>query len=277
MRAQLENYARGEGLAWIEDPSNRDARIARTLLRADIFPRLLGRWPGAPGSLTRTAQHMAEAAHLLDELAALDLGACLQADGGLDVSGLAPLSAARQRNVVRFWIRRRGLRVPPPAVLDQLATHVARLPQTRHARVAWADGEIRRYRDRLVLRRHSGAPQPFVLAWSPPAPLDVAGRRLRVVDGLGEGLSRQRLSGRQLTVRSRRGGEICQLAGRTHHTTLKKLLQTAGVPPWERSSLPLVFVDDELAAIGDRWVCEPFRARAGESSWRIVLEHDFEK
>lgn len=276
-RAQLEIYARAEGLTWIEDPSNRDARVARSLLRVDVFPRLLKRWPDTPRSLARAAQHMAEAAHLLDELAALDLASCQQADGSLDIGGLAPLSTARQRNVVRFWIRRRGLRAPSPAVLDQLATHVARLPQTRHALVAWAEGEIRRYRDRLVLRRRSGAPEPFLLAWNPPAPLDLAGLRLRVVDGLGEGLSQQRLSGRQLTVRSRRGGEICQLAGHGHHTRLKKLLQTAGVPPWERSGLPLVYVDDQLAAIGDRWVCEPFQARAGERSWRIVVEHDFDE
>jgi tRNA(Ile)-lysidine synthase len=276
-RAQLEGYARAEGLTWIEDPSNRDTHIARSLLRVDVFPRLLKRWPGAPGSLARTAQHLAEAAHLLDDLAALDLAVCLQADGSLDIGGLAPLSTPRQRNVVRFWIRRRGLRAPAPAVLDQVVAHVSRLPQTRHALVGWAEGEIRRYRDRLVLRRASSAPQPFVLAWNPPAPLDLAGRRLRVVEGHGEGLSRQRLSGRRLTVRSRRGGETCQLGGRRHHTRLKKLLQTAGVPPWERSTLPLVYVDDQLAAIGDRWVCEPFQARAGENSWRIVLEHDFDE
>jgi tRNA(Ile)-lysidine synthase len=275
-RAQIERYARTEGLAWIEDPSNRDARIARSLLRAEVFPRLLKRWPEAPRSLARAARHMAEAAHLLDELAALDLASCQQPDSSLDTGGLARLSEARQRNIVRFWIRARGLRAPSPALLEQVTAQVARLPQTRHAVVAWADGEVRRYRDRLVLRRRFEAPQPFVLAWNPPAPLELTGRRLRVVAGLGDGLSQQRLSGRRLTVRSRRGGEICQLAGRSHHTKLKKLLQAAGVPPWERSSLPLMYVDDELAAIGDRWVCEPFRARADEGSWRIVLEHDFD-
>lgn len=275
-RAQLVSYARAEGLTWIEDPSNRDARIARSLLRVDIFPRLLERWPDVPRSLARVAGHMAEAAHLLDELAALDLASCQQADGSLDTGGLAALSASRQRNVVRFWIRARGLRAPSSAVLDQVTRHVAHLPQTRHALVTWADGEVRRYRDRLVLRRRSRAPQPFEFGWNPPAPLDLAGQRLRVVAGLGDGLSQQRLSGRRLTVRSRRGGEICQLAGRSHHTKLKKLLQTAGVPPWDRSGLPLVYVDDELAAIADRWVCEPFRARVGERSWRIVLEHNLD-
>ena len=275
-RAQLGRYARTAGLVWIEDPSNRDPRIARSLLRMEIVPRLRNRWPDVSRSLARSARHMAEAAQLLDELAVLDLAVCREPDGSLKTGGLAALSTARQRNVVRLWIRSRGLRAPSPAVLDQVITHVAHMPKTRHALVRWTDGEIRRYRDRLVLLRRSGTSPPFVLTWNPPAPLDVFDQRLHVVAGVGDGLSQEQLSGRRLTVRSRRGGEVCRLAGRKHRTKLKKLLQTAGVPPWERSGLPLVYVDDELAAIADRWVCEPFQARAGERSWRIVLERDLE-
>jgi len=44
------------------------------------------------------------------------------------------------------------------------------------------------------------------------------------------------------------------------------------VPPWERSRLPLIYVNDELAAIGDRWVCEPFAARTHEAGWKLELE-----
>jgi hypothetical protein len=36
--------------------------------------------------------------------------------------------------------------------------------------------------------------------------------------------------------------------------------------------LPLVYVDDELAAVGDLWACEPFAARLGEEALRLVLE-----
>lgn len=270
-RAQLERYARSEGLTWIEDPSNRDARIARSRLRLRLVPQLLSFWPDAARRLARSARHMAEAAQLLDDLAGLDLAGCQQPDGSLSTDGLAVLSAARRRNAVRFWIRSHGLRAPSPAVLDQVAMQVAGTPQTRHALVTWPDGEIRRYRNRLVVGHRTDVPQPFMLTWSPPAPLDLAGQRLHVVSGIGDGLSQQRLAGRRLTVRSRRGGEVCQLAGRRHHSRLKKLLQAAGVPPWERAALPLVYVDDELAAIADRWVCEPFQARAGEPSWRIVL------
>jgi tRNA(Ile)-lysidine synthase len=59
---------------------------------------------------------------------------------------------------------------------------------------------------------------------------------------------------------------------RGHHHKLKKLLQEAGVPPWERARMPLIYIDGDLAAVGDRWVCEPYGAEADEPSFMLVLE-----
>jgi len=117
------------------------------------------------------------------------------------------------------------------------------------------------------------------LPWDPAEALELPdlGLRLRALATHGEGLSQARIGAAPLTVRRRRGGEICQLPGRSHHHKLKKLLQEAHVPPWERQRLPLVYVDGELAAIGDRWVCEPYVARANEAGWKLRLESMQEK
>jgi len=76
-----------------------------------------------------------------------------------------------------------------------------------------------------------------------------------------------------MTIRFRRGGERCRLTGHKQSKSLKKLLQEWGVPPWERDCLPLIYCDDELAAIADMAICEGFSARAGESGlslqWQI--------
>jgi tRNA(Ile)-lysidine synthase len=217
---------------------------------------------------------MADLATLLDEVAAQDLAGCQAPDGSLHIPALRRHSRNRQRNALRYWVRRGGLRAPSAKTLDHILEHLARTPQTRHCVVAWPEAEIRRYRDRLELLARRGAPQPFEFSWTPPRPLDLPGqsRRLAAVATLGAGLSQERTGAGSVIVRSRRGGELCRLAGRTHHTKLKKLLQAAGVPPWERARLPLVYVDGALAAIGDRWVCEPFQARPSEPAWRIVLE-----
>ena len=46
----------------------------------------------------------------------------------------------------------------------------------------------------------------------------------------------------------RRGGERLRLAGRGSRD-VKRLLQEAGLPPWERERVPLVWHDDTLVAV----------------------------
>uniref|UniRef100_UPI002148CA95 tRNA lysidine(34) synthetase TilS n=1 Tax=Tahibacter caeni TaxID=1453545 RepID=UPI002148CA95 len=56
-----------------------------------------------------------------------------------------------------------------------------------------------------------------------------------------------------LTVRFRRGGERLRPHDDTHTRELRDLLQLAGVPPWQRGFLPLVYAGDELLAVADLW------------------------
>ncbi|WP_373507790.1 tRNA lysidine(34) synthetase TilS, partial [Thiocapsa sp.] len=75
-RATLEQYVRSFGLSWIEDPSNTSLRMDRNYLRNSIVPLLRARWPGLSATLSRSAGHCAEAAQLVDGLAAELMGAC---------------------------------------------------------------------------------------------------------------------------------------------------------------------------------------------------------
>ncbi len=273
-RIELERYARTQNLSWIEDPSNRTLEIGRNLLRHGVMPVLRERWPTAGRQLAQAARHAAEAASLLDELAQADLAACAE-DDKLTVSALKRLPSPRQRNVLRYWIRARGFRVPSTKQIELLQAQLAGEPRTRHAAIRWRGAELRRYRDSLVLRAITPpATGTGAVPWdgTRPLPLPSIGRRLRLSPVQGRGLARARVNGAIYSVRFRQGGETCRLPGRTHHHKLKKLLQEAGVPPWERAQLPLLFVNGEIAAIGDRWVCEPFAAKPDEPGWVVVLE-----
>jgi tRNA(Ile)-lysidine synthase len=274
-RPALHAYARHEKLIWIEDTSNADEHLARNFLRRCVLPRLETRWPQAARSLTRSARHAAQAANLLDELAQADLAACrAEPAGALRVSALLGLSPARQSNLLRFWIGQHSLPLPSEHQLDTLRHQLQHLPRSRHACVRWPGAEVRRYRDVLT-----AVPATTILPswpdreWDMAVPLDhPGGWRLCAIPAVGRGLARVRLQGRRVHVQARRGGETCQLPGRGHHHKLKKLLQEAGVPPWDRARLPLVYVDDELAAVGDLWTCEPFAAHRGEEALRLVVE-----
>ena len=51
---------------------------------------------------------------------------------------------------------------------------------------------------------------------------------------------------KSLLVRLRAGGERLQPDPRRPRRTLKNLFQEAGVPPWQRERMPLLFCGDDL-------------------------------
>lgn len=272
-RTYLEQYARQAGLRWLEDPSNRDQRLARNFIRHRVLPALATRWPTAGERLAQAARHAAEANTLLQELAEADTGPCRLADGALHVPALLALPLPRQRNVLRFWLREQGCPSPTTAQTELLLVQLNKTPDTRRGFFSLGKTRLARYRDRLA--RYVPAPAVSgVLPWDGNAPLLIppGDRWLRLRRADSGGLAQSRVNGAAMEVRFRRGGETCRLPGRRHHHKLKKLLQQAGVPPWERAQLPLLYINDELAAIADRWVCTPYAAQPGEPGYVVTLE-----
>lgn len=280
-RRALAAYALSERLDWIDDDTNRDLSRSRNFLRHQILPQLSERWPEAPAQMARSAHHMAQAASLLEELAAEDLMVCqTELPSELRISTLQKWSQERQRNLLRFWFRSRGFASPPEPRMQQMLQYLRQDPRTRKATVQWTGAVLYRYRDRLRIAPPWPVPEPsWRESWEPATPLAIpgTGQQLRAMACIGAGLSCSRIAGKSLSVRWRQGGEICHLPGRRHRHKLKKLLQAAGVPPWERGHLPLIYVDEELAAVADRWICQPYCTRAGEQGLLIVLERDHQQ
>lgn len=272
-REALARYAQTQQLRWIEDASNRDEELARNFLRHRIWPAMAERWPQAAERLALAASHQGGALRLLDQLAAIDLAPVVTTDGELSIEALLPLPAERQANLLRYWVRMSGVDAPSEPVLQQILAQVRRCPVSRHALIRWGNAEVRRYRDRLLLRQWAPpAPAGWEATWDPATTLEIpaTGWTLRAQTATGAGLARSRIAHRSLRVRFRRGGERCRVRGHTHK--VKKLLQEAGIPPWERARLPLIYIGAELVAIGDRWICDPYAARAEEPGVLLVLD-----
>jgi tRNA(Ile)-lysidine synthase len=240
------------------------------------MPVLAERWPQAAATLARSARHAAEAEAALDTVAATDLDAAGAPDPDtLHIPALLQLPLPRRCHALRLWLRRQQLPTPGERQLGEILRRIETEPATRHAAVHWPGATVYRYRDRLLATPAMPAPSSWApLSWDLSGPLDIAivRLRLRAVPARGAGLALARLEGHALSVRPRRGGEVCVLPGRGHHHKLKKLLQDAGVPPWERVRLPLLYAGEALAAVADRWVCEPFAARDDEPSVRLIAE-----
>ncbi len=254
-KQDLLDFAARAGVVSIADPMNHDLRFDRAYLRSRVWPTLEQRWPGAALALSRTARHMAEAQHLLDRSAALDIQPLLDGDT-LSVRHLRTLSGARQRNVLRYWLAGRGVTAPGTALLTEALRQVVDARADHQPAVAWGDLVLRRYRDRLFLTAAAPAQIEGPYEW----PADSTAQ-LELGAGLGRlrwALQRGGLDARRLpasvSVRRRGGGETLKPNRAARTQTVQHLCQSTGVLPWMRAALPLVYVGAALVAIGDLWL-----------------------
>lgn len=262
-RAELERYARRHGLSWVEDPSNACDDFDRNYLRNRVLPGIVRRWPSAVETITRSAEHLAEADRLLGELAQGDLtsaGARNEYIGmqlpSLAIAALAELSEPRQRNALRHWLA-------PLARLPDSA-HWAGWRDLRDARgdaePIWrlADGELRRAHGRLWWLANPWLGfVPRSQAWSDPS------QSLLLPDN-GALRFEGEPPGGPLEVRYRQGGEVMLLAGRGSRD-LKRLLNEAAIPAFMRSRLPLLWRADELLGVA---LLPGLRVEAGQG-WTL--------
>lgn len=271
----LRCYAQEHSLQWIEDESNQCIDYDRNYLRHEVIPALLTRWPDLPASVGRSARYSTEADRLSADLAELDLARIdrqpARVGCSVSIDLLRSLPDYRQRNVLRYWrVSGRSITSEDPVfpghrVLDTVFAEVIGARADAQPVVRWPGGEWRRFRGRLYClptdwqEPKTGA-QMTMLPWPVDAdtpettfPLPNGGQ-LSAIRRAGKGLSIP--PGATVSVSFRSGGERCKPVGRSASTTLKKLFQEYHLEPWLRAGVPLIYLDDQLAAVGDLWVCE---------------------
>lgn len=214
-RSAIRAYADKHRLPWIEDESNADETLTRNYIRRRVGPLLEARFPRWREGLARAARHFAGA--------------------GLDA-----------RAMLRAFLKERGLRAPSEAklveMLKQLGSASAAIPH---------DGVVfRRYREKIFLvKQETKSPAFKPQTWNGEAKLSLPalGGELRFRRVSGQGIDSSLLQTHDFHVRLRSGGERLRPDARRPSRTLKNLFQEAGVPPWERERLPLLYCDGRLA------------------------------
>lgn len=274
-RAELHAYALQHGLRWVEDESNADSRYARNFLRHRVLPVLELQFPAYRRTLARSARHFAEAAQLLEELAEIDAAAAI-VEERLAIAALSKLNPARGRNLLRHFLHGRGAPLPDTSRLQEMWQQL-RTGNADHAVcIAWQGWQLRVYRGHAYVLPPHAEVRDWECRWQGEAVLDLPQGlgRLHFTPVTGRGLARARLPAAGLTLRNRRGGERGLLDAMGRHLSLKKLLQSHAVPPWQRARLPLLFNGNELLAVADLAIAPAYAAGAGEAGiwlrWEAV-------
>lgn len=275
-RAALRDYAEQHELKWIEDPSNEHLGFDRNYLRHEVMPILKKRWPTTDRSLARSAAHLAEANSLLLEIATQDWQVAQDHSlSEISLAALKSLSEQRQRNLLRYWIHHVNHKpLPDSRRLQQLFSEVIDAVEDAEPCVSWHGIAVRRYRQRLYLTEDAlsaGQARP----WDLSAPLSLAELNCRLVTetSTGQGLDPELLGQSTMRIDFRHGGEVCRPCGRDgKHHELRKLFQEWGVPPWQRSRVPLLYVGEEIASVIGYCICEGYAASDGKNGIIIKIE-----
>jgi tRNA(Ile)-lysidine synthase len=268
-RAEILEYAKARKLKWVEDESNADIYFQRNYLRHEVLPVIARRFPAYRVTLARAAGHLAEAARVLDEIAAAD-GAGMVEGGTLAVDALRRLPSARARNLLRCFLASHGLGMPAVDRLQEALRQVLSAKRDARVQIELDGASLRRHAGRLHVVRAERVPLRFARRWRGEARLDLPelGGVLTLVPGSGGGVSRARLRGRAITIRLRRGGERLQPDCRRPRRSLKNLLQEARIAPWERERLPLIFCGEMLVWAPGIGVDCAFQAARSEAALR---------
>jgi tRNA(Ile)-lysidine synthase len=236
-RGEIEAYARRHGLEWIEDESNADESLTRNFIRRRVAPVLERKYPRWKENLARAARHFAR-------------------------------KEAGAEELLRKFLQARGLRAPSEAKLVEMLKQLT--SGGRRTLIEHDGARLRVYRGKIVEDRGAGAFTP--IAWKGERRLAIPelGGELRFRRTRGKGIA---LEHKPLSVRLRSGGERLQPDPRRPRRTLKNLFQEAGVPPWERERLPLLFRGNSLVWVPGVGIDARFQAPAGRAGvvpeWRI--------
>lgn len=279
-RDSLQLWADASNLQYVDDPTNSHTRFDRNYLRHEIITRLKERWPAAAATGARSAYHLSEAQKLLDEYVAHDyLQSCEQ--NSLDIGTLKRWSSSRRRAVIRHWLQQNNVLMPSTHTMqalehDMLISASDRVPCTR-----WGHYAVHRFKQRLYLEQHY-RPEHLddLLKWDPAQALDLPHglghlRLLQPGSGSENGLliDASKLP-HQLTVRFRQAGERIQLPNEDFHRELKTLMQSAGVFPWWRGRIPLVYSGDDLVAVAGLWVSADYVANQTQTALELQWVHE---
>lgn len=270
-RQALETYANTHALSWVEDDSNQNTHYDRNFMRHKVLPLLATRYSGVHKTLSRAAQHMAEASELLTEFAEMDASQVVAAGLQLNqvclqTNQLATLTEARAKNLLRWWIVQHGLRMPNAEILKQILQQLVSARKDALIDIQLSDSySVKRYLGLAYIVKDIVPVMLDELVWHGEPVLSLNAQDSLIFEScVGQGIAQKYFASSPLRIRLRAGGERFKPEIGRPSRTLKYIFQAHTIPPWLRERMPLVWLGDSLVCIPNIGIDPSVAARPDE-------------
>lgn len=243
-RQALQDYAKQHSLQWIEDEMNTACEWSRVYLRQEIIPLLQVKWPNLIATVAAGAQHCQQAKQALEGCMAVDCPDLSKRELTLTPDWLN--DTVRCTYVLRAWLKQHLQRPPSRACIQQIFHTVILASPDAMPCLQVEDLLLRRYQQTLYLVE-TQVSQSHTIIWENfPQPLRWShDLMVMAIPDTEQGITIPNQS--RIELKIRQGGEKFHWHGQNQ--CLKKLFQQWQIPPWQRSCLPLLYVNDLLMAV----------------------------
>lgn len=284
-REQIEAKAISLHLQHIEDESNCDDKYDRNFLRLEIIPKLKSRWSAIAITANRSAVLCAQQQSVIDEEVSLRLPEFIEmvphGNGtGLNLALLSQQNANWQALIFRGYVEQLSFPPPSQVQLEQLLNQLLFAKNDAQIELKMGDMLVRRFNHKayissinqdksdqvptsmveidaysLLLMGDGNEIEPSVIQ-AVEGVISLSDRkRLTIVKTVELDSVRMPQVNEVLSVRfSAVGSTRCRPHNRQQGRELKKLWQEYGVPPWERSRVPLIFYNERLVCAVGYWI-----------------------
>lgn len=250
-RAEVEQYCSEQGIAYVEDCTNKDVRYARNRIRHQVMPQLKKINPAVEQSIGRCMTALELDRDFLEEQAA-SLQRQAETPQGYRIDALEAAHPALRTRVIRNLLQEKTGQAPDAAMIHR----VEKLLEVPGVTQVKGNGAIQASAGLLFFSQAWPVPQPFCIPATPGThEILEAGCRVEIIyrndvaytqnvqkEILANCLNCDTIKG-SLFLRNRLPGDRLRLAGRQGTKSLKKWMNERAVPLELRERL-VVLADD---------------------------------
>lgn len=253
----IQHWVEHWQIPYVNDPMNHQLEYDRVWCRQQLWAVLEQRFPQMQKNIARCATLMQDSQHILDEVLQIDIEQCVNLQQNcMDLVLLKQRSMARQRQLLAWFIQANQSYKAPFAIVQQLQHDVIDAGIDAQGHLHYAGQHFVRYEQKLY--RYS---QQQWQNWQNVIAMQHIQAKLNDVFTLqiGQfqcvaqakthyGLSDSLLE-KNLQLQARQGGEKIAFPKQTGRKQLKKCLQDAKIPSWQRPHVQCVRYRDTLLGV----------------------------